>query len=53
MKTAELIQWLANYLYINGGASSKKRAQMSAEEIVVKLIDAGVIITSDATPSGK
>lgn len=51
MRYVEVVKWIENYLYLNSGASSKKAAKAAAEKIVVELIDAGVLILSDATPS--
>lgn len=51
MNTAEVIKWIANYLYLNGGASSKKAAENAAFHIVGQLIDKGLLTTTDATPS--
>jgi hypothetical protein len=50
MKTADVIVWLANYLYVNGQATSKKAADEIARRIVGVLIDKGVLVTEDATP---
>jgi hypothetical protein len=51
MKTAEVIMWLEQYLYLNAGASSKAAAKNAALAIVNQLIDKGVLVVSDATPS--
>jgi len=51
MTAAEVIVWLAQYLYLHGGASSKVRANMTAQEVVAVLIDRGVLVVTDASPS--
>lgn len=43
MSTAEIIQWVAHYLYMNGGAANKKAAAGAAEAIVIHLINKGVL----------
>lgn len=51
MSAAEVIVWLAQYLYVSGQATSKQAAKAAAESIVNQLIDKGVLQVTDASPS--
>jgi hypothetical protein len=51
MKAAQAIEWIANHLYLNGVASSKKAAFAAAERIVEFLVDSEVLILDDLKPS--